>query len=679
MLALLGEPREQVEGRAFGELLEPSQRDAVLHALAAGGAPGDELHLVRFAFQSAPGRTVLATRVEFKLEGRTEGVFVALSPHVAEALADASLADLVQREARQKEKFAALLAVSHAVVNSLDLDTILNTIARQSRQVIQTEECTVFLYDEPAQELFAAACDVEAYKDEMMAVRLKLGEGITGTVAQTGRGEIVNHAEIDPRSIQVPGTPPESTSLLCVPLFDREKAVGVITMSRTGGGQYPFTDGDLELATLFAGQCSAAIANARLYEGMKKAFDELREAQAQLVLSAKLNALGEMAGGVAHDFNNILAAILGRTQLLLHDVQDPEVRRQLQVVEQAALDGANTVRRVQEFTRVRQDESFETLDVNRVLLGVVELTRPAWEAGAKRRGIAIGVELDLRSTLPLAGNASELREVFTNLVLNAVDAMPWGGHLSISTADQEREVEVVIRDDGIGMDEETCSRVFDPFFTTKQVKGTGLGLSVAYGIVTRHRGTIAVASEPNLGTQFTLAFPTGARARGGGRAAHARSAAAAARAGGGRRGAGALGAHRPAAGDGTGRGAGAGRAQRARDLPAEPLRRGVLGPRHARGERLGPRAVGEVAAARHRGRAGDRLGLPARERHRHRARRGPHHVQAVLDRGRRARAAPAGREPRAPRTHRARGLIAGAATERGRRPRGQRPRHSVGA
>src|SRR5205814_2356083 len=121
---------------------------------------------------------------------------------------------------------------------------------------------------------------------------------------------------------------------------------------------------------------------------------------------------GEMAGGVAHDFNNILAAILGRAQLLLQSVDDPGIRRQLGVVEQAALDGAQTVRRVQEFTRVRQDERFETLDLNRVLHGVVELTRPAWEAGAKRRGVVVNLHLDLTASQSIAGAASELTLTF---------------------------------------------------------------------------------------------------------------------------------------------------------------------------------------------------------------------------------------------------------------------------
>jgi len=366
----------------------------------------------------------------------------------------------------------------------------------------------VFLFDEREQVLVPAVCDAQSYMEEMLAVRLRLGEGITGTVAVTGRGEIVNDAEADPRAMSVPGTPPEQSALLCVPLKSREHVLGVVTLSRIG--PQGFEEADLELATLFAGQCSAAIANARLYESMKLAYDELRATQAQLVQSAKLNALGEMAGGVAHDFNNILAAILGRTQLLMQSVEEPEVRRQLGVIEQAALDGAQTVRRVQEFTRVRQDERFETVDVNRVLYGVVELTRPAWEAGAKRRGVVVNVHLDLRAAQTLAGAASELREVFTNMVLNAVDAMPSGGELWIASADDGDRIRVQVRDTGVGMDHETRARIFDPFFTTKEVKGTGLGLSVAYGIVMRHKGVIDVHSAPGRGTVFTLEFPAGA-------------------------------------------------------------------------------------------------------------------------------------------------------------------------
>jgi signal transduction histidine kinase/CheY-like chemotaxis protein/PAS domain-containing protein len=508
--ASYGAAPEALRGRALNDLLHAECRDWVERQLRADSPLGARVQLGRVRLALAPADELLATGVQLVHAGALAGWYLVLARKPEQAFADPSMAELLQHEKRQKEKFGALLTVSHAVVNSLELNTILETIAQQVREVIQTDECTVFLFDEAEQMLRPVVCDVERYRDEMMAVRLRMGEGITGAVALAGRGEIVNGAEQDPRAVQVPGTPEERSSLLCAPLVTREKVVGVITLVRTGGRS--FVGEDLELATLFAGQCSAAIANARLYEDMRAAFVELRETQAQLVQSAKLNALGEMAGGVAHDFNNILAAILGRTQLLLQTANEPESRRQLQVVEQAALDGAHTVRRVQEFTRVRHDERFEALDVNEVLREVVELTRPAWEAGAKRNGVTLDVELDLAASQPIAGNGSELREVFTNLVLNAVDAMPWGGEIRIATESEGGEVRVSIRDTGIGMDDETRGKIFDPFFTTKTVQGTGLGLSVAYGIVTRHHGSITVESERHLGTEFTLRFPAGAPA-----------------------------------------------------------------------------------------------------------------------------------------------------------------------
>jgi CheY-like chemotaxis protein len=162
---------------------------------------------------------------------------------------------------------------------------------------------------------------------------------------------------------------------------------------------------------------------------------------------------------------------------------------------------------VQEFTRVRIDEHFLPIDLNAVIESVIEFTRPAWMTNAKKRGVSVHVHQRLGATRHVEGNASELREVFTNLVLNALDAMPWGGHLYVATEDAGDHVIARFRDTGVGMDEDTRSRVFDPFFTTKAVQGTGLGLSVAYGIVARHRGVIDVESERGVGTEFKVTLP----------------------------------------------------------------------------------------------------------------------------------------------------------------------------
>jgi len=492
-----------IAGLDVRDLLAPECRDDVIRRLGEKAGEGDAFQLDRVNLAAVPGVEFLASWIPVARPGRPGEWLLRLASGTNGALE--ALGERLRQEKTQNEKFAALLTVSNAVVNSLDLEKILDTIAHEVRQVIQVDECTVFVVDEAQGVLVPAACDVQDFRDEVMAIRLPIGQGVTGHVALTGKGQIVNDALNDPRAVQVPGTPVEQSSLLCVPLWVREKVAGAITLTRVG--DRIFQDEDLELATLFAGQCGAAVSNARLYAETRRAYEELRETQSQLVQSAKLNALGEMAGGVAHDFNNILAAILGRTQLLLQEVSDPDVRRQLEVVEQAALDGAQAVRRVQEFTRVRQDEHFESLDPNEALLGVLELTRPAWEAESKRRSIAVATRLDLRATHTVAGNASELREVFTNLVLNAIDAMPWGGVLTLSSADEGEVVRVSVTDTGTGMDAETCSRVFDPFFTTKPVKGTGLGLSVAYGIISRHHGHITVESQPGKGSTFSVLLP----------------------------------------------------------------------------------------------------------------------------------------------------------------------------
>ncbi len=501
--ALAPEAHLAIAGRDVRELLDPECRDELARRLREGPGDRDAIQMDRVKLAAVPGAEFIASWIPVVRPGRPGEWMMRLASGASGALE--ALGERLREEKSQREKFAALLTVSNAVVNSLDLEKILDTIAHEIRQVIQVDECTVFVVDEAQGILVPAACDVQEFRDEVMAIRLPIGQGVTGHVALTGKGQIVNDALNDPRAVQVPGTPVEQSSLLCVPLWVREKVAGAITLTRVGDRF--FQDGDLELATLFAGQCGAAIANARLYAETRRAYDELRETQAQLVQSAKLNALGEMAGGVAHDFNNILAAILGRTQLLLQGVSAPDVRRQLEVIEQAALDGAQAVRRVQEFTRVRQDEHFETLDLNDVVRGVLELTRPAWEAESKRRSISLSTQLDLAAARPVAGNASELREVFTNLVLNAIDAMPWGGRLTLASADEGEVVRVSVTDTGIGMDAETCSRVFDPFFTTKPVKGTGLGLSVAYGIISRHHGRITVESEPGKGSTFSVLLP----------------------------------------------------------------------------------------------------------------------------------------------------------------------------
>src|SRR5258705_4586451 len=236
--------------------------------------------------------------------------------------------------------------------------------------------------------------------------------------------------------------------------------------------------------------------------------ERIREQFSQM---EKLSALGELASGVAHDFNNTIAGILGRAQLFLRTTNDPEkMKRGLDIIIKTAEDGAKTVTRIQDFARQRRDRDFELVSIDQILTDAGEITRPCWKNWAEASNIHISLDLNTHSQAKVMGDDSELREVLVNMVFNAVDAMPVGGILSLSTRRVEESGVISIRDTGVGMDPEVRSRVFDPFFTTKGKAGLGLGLAVSFGIIRRHGGTIEVDSELGGGTEFRIILPLAA-------------------------------------------------------------------------------------------------------------------------------------------------------------------------
>ncbi|MBI4637115.1 MAG: response regulator [Candidatus Rokubacteria bacterium] len=241
-----------------------------------------------------------------------------------------------------------------------------------------------------------------------------------------------------------------------------------------------------------------------------------RALENQLHQSEKLTALGQLAGGIAHDFNNLLQAILGYAQLMRQNLDNAElVQRSLRVVEDAALDGSETVRRIQQFSRLRPDEEFMAVDVNQIVQNAVAITRPRWDEKIAHENRPLDLRLELRAVPPINGRPAALTELMTNLILNAMDAMPEGGTLTIGTRVEDgRSVVVTVADTGIGMPEAVRRRVFEPFFSTKGERGSGLGLSMAYSIAKRHGGEIGVESEPGRGAMFTLTFPAAAEASG---------------------------------------------------------------------------------------------------------------------------------------------------------------------
>ncbi|HEX6045200.1 MAG TPA: ATP-binding protein, partial [Pyrinomonadaceae bacterium] len=248
-------------------------------------------------------------------------------------------------------------------------------------------------------------------------------------------------------------------------------------------------------------------------ERLRQCLDKIAEAHTQHVAereqeihAQKMAALGELSFGVAHNVNNTLTGILGRAQLILRNSNDPgKVESGLELIIKSAEDGAHIIRRIQDFARQRPSREFEIISVADLLKDACEMTRPRWESRSEFAPIRFALHADCQAHVK--GDAVELREVLVNMVYNAVDAMPSGGEVRVSTQETRDRVVVSITDTGTGMTPEVKQRLFDPFFTTKGKAGTGMGLAVSFGIIRRHEGSIEVDSEPGRGTTFKISLP----------------------------------------------------------------------------------------------------------------------------------------------------------------------------
>ena len=292
---------------------------------------------------------------------------------------------------------------------------------------------------------------------------------------------------------------------------DRETVAAKLGLALLGDSQtyemrFLARDGDIRYARV---DNSPLVVEGRITGvlGIARDITEQKAERERAARADKLRALGQLASGVAHDFNNSLAAILGRSQLIRRQTKDEAVVRNLEIIQTAAEDAAATVRRIQTFARKSPAKEFEMLDVAGLLNDAVEITRTRWENEARLRGLDYAVTLDAEAGLHTIGSASELREVFVNLIVNAVDAMPTGGKLEISCVPADGRLRLQFADNGTGMPEDIRQRIFDPFFSTKGTQGTGLGLSVSHSIIERHEGSIRVTSDVGSGTVFMIDLP----------------------------------------------------------------------------------------------------------------------------------------------------------------------------
>jgi signal transduction histidine kinase/ActR/RegA family two-component response regulator len=468
---------------------------------------GDQV-LGVLAFSSPEPRTYAEADVAF------------LSVFARQAAIAIENARLYAAAVRRGSELEALVSAVHSVTSGLELQEILDRILAEAGRISGAPHVKVLLLDKAAGVLRVGALQGSAMPE---GYALPVGVGSSGIVARTGKPLFMSDAQHDPRSIFAEQDRDLGiVTYLGLPITRGEEVLGVLTFNTTRPHRY--TAEEMSYLGSFADQAAIAIEKAQLFQELNQSYADLQKAQDELIRAEKLRALGQMSAGIAHDLNNMLAAILGQVELLRLRARDPEVQEGLRTLETAATDGVHVVRRLQDFARQRGRSPLTSIDLAGVVTEALEITRPRWRDEVQRQGRVIEVEVSLENLPPVLGYAPEVREVLTNLILNAVDAMPTGGKLSLAAevmkaaesasqpslpgVEMLSEVELQVTDTGIGMSEEVRQRVFDPFFTTKGGRGTGLGLSLVYGIMERHGGRIEVRSAPGRGTSFILRFRT---------------------------------------------------------------------------------------------------------------------------------------------------------------------------
>jgi signal transduction histidine kinase/ActR/RegA family two-component response regulator len=318
---------------------------------------------------------------------------------------------------------------------------------------------------------------------------------------------------------------PIQHDLLEAALKSGGQVVGTLSLYRPRDRQ-PFSSADRMLLEAVSTLVANAIQSSQLYQQRRRSEEALRETnlrleqalatvqqmQQNIIQQERLRALGQMASGIAHDFNNSLATIVGFTDLLLSRPEyfksSEKAKSFLQMIATAAGDATKVVERLREFYRRRDEANFLVpVNLNEIVDQAILLTEPKWRYQAQAEGLDIRIEADLRVSELVPANAAELREALTNLILNAVDAMPTGGVLTIRTDHSGSHALLQVCDTGTGMSEEVRRRCLEPFFTTKGERGSGLGLSLVYGVVDRLGGAIEIDSGFGRGTAITITLP----------------------------------------------------------------------------------------------------------------------------------------------------------------------------
>jgi signal transduction histidine kinase/ActR/RegA family two-component response regulator len=501
-------------------LIPPERSDeepAILARIARGEAT-DHFETVRM---SKDGRKIDVS-VTISPVRDARGTIVGASK-IARDITERKLAD--QKLQAQLARLNLLQQVTRAIGERQDIRSIFQVLIRTLEEHLPVDFCCICLYD-PADDTLTVTS--VGLRSNTLAMEIAMTEQARIQIDQNGlsqcvRGRLVYEPDIGEVAFPFPQRLAKGGlhSMVAAPLLVESKVFGVLIAARQRARS--FSSGECEFLKQSSEHVALAAHQAQLYGALQQAYDDLRQTQKAVMQQERLLALGQMASGIAHDINNAISPVSLYTESLLQ--QEPNLsqraRGHLEIIQRAIDDVARTVSRMREFYRQREPQlTLSPVDMNGLVRQVVDLTRARWSDMAQRRGVVIEMRTDLAADLPnIMGADNEIREALTNLIFNAVDAMPKGGALTLRTrvvrekgsnsgdSEAPRLVQLEVVDAGVGMDEETRRKCLEPFFTTKGERGTGLGLAMVYGTVQRHSADIEIESSPGKGTTMRLSFP----------------------------------------------------------------------------------------------------------------------------------------------------------------------------
>lgn len=431
---------------------------------------------------------------------------------------DAVRENLQAREAAQLKlqsqvaRLDLLQRATHAIGERQDLDSIFHVVVRSLEDNLPIDFACMCIYEAAGRRLTVASIGP---KGMTRAAQLGIAPLSLLSIEHNGLSRCVQGVMVyEPDTGKVDFPVPRRfaaaglRSLVAAPLLVENHVFGVLLAARNEAES--FSSGDCEFLRQLSEHVALAAHQVELYTRLQQAYEDLRESQDTLLQQERLRALGQMASGIAHDINNAISPITLYADVLLEKEtqMSAQGRDYLRIIQRAIADVGQTVARMREFYRQRERSSDLTpLELNPLVNQVLALTSARWRDLPQERGIVIDVRTELPGGLPkILGTESDIRDALTNLVFNAVDAMPEGGTLTLRTRTVGPLVELEVRDSGAGMDEETRRRCFEPFFTTKGERGTGMGLAMVYGMAQRHDAEIEIESAPGAGTAVRLQF-----------------------------------------------------------------------------------------------------------------------------------------------------------------------------